>query len=243
MKKLLSAIMMFALVSCSYANTKSPKETSPFENSTCRLPCWYGMTVGKTTKQEALDILQSVGLVNPDSIEIVEAEPKYIFDEIVYFTLGKGPRFLKAGSDISDDEFTREPTIIRIDYDWGGEISILDGKVSKMEFSGDLGLTIQQVIDIFGDPSYAISLTSPGGFPEVEFLNPAQGVDFGYGTEDYESEITPETKISDLILFDPTLYNEMLENYQFAFGQRSEEMDKYEWKGFGKIDMYWYVKK
>lgn len=235
---------MLILASCSHLSTKAPKETSPFSNSTCNLPCWYGITVGKTTKQEALDILQGADLVNPESIKIVQPPPSYFFDETVRFTLGKGPRFLKARSDVSDDETTKEPTTIRIDYDWGGQISILDGKVSRIWFSGDLGLTIQQVIDMFGNPGYAIPFTSPGGFVQVELLNPTQGVDFGYGTEDPDSEITPETKISNLIIFDPTLYNEMLKNSNFEFLQwrDSADMDKYEWKGYGKIDMYWYVK-
>jgi hypothetical protein len=227
MKRLLN-IVLLVLTSCSFLITKSPDKNSVFAESSCSLPCWYEIAVGKTTKQELLSILNNISIVNQDSITVSESDT--IFNERVFFTMGKGPQFFKL-----DDGGT-----VKTDYLWSGNIDILNNKVARIDFAGDLGLTIQQVVNIFGVPSYAIPFYTHGGHIRVELINPTQGVEFGYRADGFASELTPDIKIDLLTIFDATLYNELLQNNMFMFG--SNDQETYTWKGFGNLSIYWPTK-
>jgi len=228
MKRIIVALVL-VLTSCSFGQfNKAPAGNSIFANSTCALPCWYGISIGKTTKQELLDILQSIPFVNRDSIAVIESTG--VFKERVYFTMERHPSLIYA---------QKSDSVLGV-----GNIFVLNNKVSQIIFQGDLGLNIQQVVDIFGTPGYAIPFTASGGYIWVEFLSPAQGVDFGYGTNDPGSEITPATNISQLTLFDSILFDEMIQNNEFTFSLTRDpnDLEKYIWEGYGSINMYWYAK-
>lgn len=240
MKKLLIVIML-ALSSCSLAPTQMtvtqtpkpqlPPENSIFAESNCVMPCWYGIVIGKTTKQELLNILKSVPVVYQDSITVTDSDT--FFDEWVFFKVGKGSRI-----------FNVEGGVVKLDYLGTGQIEILNDKVSLIMFSGDLDLTIQQVVDIFGEPDYAIPFYAPGRDIQVELLSPVRGIDYSYSTNDLDSKLAPGTEVSEIIMFDTSIYDEMIENKQFSFSPFVEQNDleKYAWKGYGNLSMYWHEK-
>ncbi len=231
MKKVFLTILL-ALTSCSLVSTHQPASYSIFANSSCDLPCWYGIAIGKTTKQELLGILQGISFVNQDSITVIESTS--FFDEWVYFSMGKGPKILEVEGGGT----------VQQDYLWAGEVYLLNGKVSQIILGGDLGLTIQQVVDAFGTPSYAIPSFTPGGHVWVSILFPAKGVDIGYRVDDVDAEITPDTKISRLKLFDISLFDEMIQNQMFMFSSMvvPDEIINFGWKGYGSLSLYWSVK-
>ncbi|MBV6396872.1 MAG: hypothetical protein HFACDABA_02474 [Anaerolineales bacterium] len=225
--------MLLLLISCTTEDTLSPVDNPIFTESSCALPCWYGITVGKTTREELFDVLDGMSLVNQDSITLTESV--VLYDEHVYFTMGKGTKFLEVeGSDP-----------VSQDYLWTGQIDILNGKVMRLVLSGGLGLTMQDVVDIFGTPSYVIPYFTRGGSNiEVELISPTRGVDFSCRLADLESELTPDTKIGVLTIFEAELYSDMVENKQFMFAiiRAPNDLEKYAWKGYGKIVDYWYVR-
>ena len=91
MKKIL-IIISLALASCSplAAKTPVPTPTSILTSSDCNLPCWHGITIATTTKQELLAILGGMSIVNQDSITVTKSVGD-LFEERVTFTMGEGP--------------------------------------------------------------------------------------------------------------------------------------------------------
>jgi hypothetical protein len=221
-------MVMFFLVSCTSTITKTPTESSIIEESRCVLPCWHGIVIGKTTKQEFLEILSNLPIVNQGTITIIDS--KAYFDERVTFTMGTGQ--IIHGADNGGD--------VKMDHQWRGEVAILNDKVERIWLAGDLGLTLQQMFDIFGPPTYAIPSFESGGYIWIKLITPAQGVALDFRAESIESELTPDTKIEILDIFNPDLYDEMVNNAQFKFAIANsvEDMEHFAWNGYGKITKY-----
>lgn len=231
MKRMFATILLL-LISCSPIATKIPTDNPVFANSGCTLPCWYGIQIGSTTKQELLDILSTILIVNQDSVTVTQSINS-IFDERIYFTMGKGPKRLALdnGDTVSQD------------YLWSGDIAILNGKAVQIILNGDLGITFQQLIDIFGEPDYVIPSYTPGWHIWVEAINPSKGLDFGYRAGDLHSELAPDTPVDQIKLFDAKLYDDMVQNKMFFYLlSGSANIEEYGWKGYGSIDTYWHAK-
>jgi len=117
----------------------------------------------------------------------------------------------------------------------------LKDKVEWIILTGDLGMSFQQVIDIFGEPGYVIPSYTPGGHVWVEAINPSRGVDFGYRADDLQAEITSNTPIEQIKLFDTRLYDQMIDTRQFRYLlAHSGDIERFAWKGYGTISMYWH---
>ncbi|SRR6266498_5760093 len=230
MKKIL-IIILLGLASCSLMTTKTPVATSILTNSDCNLPCWHGITIGRTTKQELLDILGSLAIVNQHSITVIKSADT-LFDERVNFTMGEDATYFKLDNGGS----------VKQDYLWLGDVALLNDKVEQIVLTGDVGLSFQQGIDIFGEPNYLLPSYTPGMHIWVEALNPSKGLDFGYRADDLDSEITANTPIRQIKLFDAELYDQMVDNKMFQYLlSRSGDIERYAWKGYGKIRMYWHT--
>jgi hypothetical protein len=226
MKKIF-VIIFLVLSSCSPIATEMPSDASILTDSGCNLPCWYGINIGSTTKDELLKILANTSFVNRDSITITKSINK-LFDERVHFTMGRGPKSLKVDS---------RDTVIQ-NYLYSGDIAIRNNKVVQIILAGELGITFQRLVDIFGEPSYLIPFPTTGGHIWVESINPSQGLDFGFRAEDHNSELTPDTPISQIMLFDTKLYDEMKQHKLFFYSLYTTSIEKYGWKGFGRLDLY-----
>lgn len=226
--KRICIIVLFVLSSCSTTITEIPAGSSIIQNSICALPCWHGIVIGKTTKKELLDTLSSISIVNQGSITVIASDS--YFDERVIFTMGKGSKVLEI-----DDGDT-----VKMDYQWRGEIAILNDKVERIWLAGDLGLTVQQLVNIFGLPTYAIPSFESGNYIWIKLITPAQGIAFDFRADSIDSELTPDTKIEILDIFNPNLYDEMVNSAQFKFAitQSAEDMERYAWKGYEKINVY-----
>ncbi len=69
MKNLRMFFLLIFLVGC---NSQDPALF--LGKNTCVVPCWYGMTPGKSTAEEVEAILQSLPFVSPSSIEVHSAQ-------------------------------------------------------------------------------------------------------------------------------------------------------------------------
>ncbi|HLO34121.1 MAG TPA: hypothetical protein VK249_33560 [Anaerolineales bacterium] len=227
--KTLLVIILLVLTACSPIPTTKPGEHSILADSNCTLPCWHGITPGSTTKQELLQVLSGLPLVNQDSITVTRSVNE-AFDEYVEFTMGEGPVYLKQD----------QGAPLKQDYVWSGTAALRNDRVLEIDLRGDLGLTFGGLVDRFGEPTYLIPSPTPGLHIWVEALDPSKGLDFGYRADDEDSEITPGTPITGILLFDPASYQELTAHQTFlyqAHGPRQIEAQL--WKGYGKIRMYW----
>ncbi len=90
-----------------------------------------------------------------------------------------------------------------------------------------------------GEPEYIISGNDVGGGRTVILIYPQKGVDYSFTTELSNLEITPETQIDCIHLFDISYYETLLEAGFFSSGYYNAEETMrvwYEWDGYGNLD-------
>ncbi len=217
MRRLL-VLLLISVVGCTWLSPGA----SVLELSSCEPPCWNGITPGVTSKQETLDILSQLPIVEQDSLVVV-GRPWQLFDDTLRFSLSP-PGFL-----------SRRPAVY-------GEAEILDGRVAELTLCGQLRITFGDVVGRTGPPNIIITVSGgeQGGLI-VTALNPSLGLEYGYGTNyvptDLRSELSPEIELSCLTYFDPALYDQMLDAGLFANGYAPlPRMLLQPWAGYGSLD-------
>ena len=217
MKKIL-VIILFAISSCSKGYTS---EVSVLENSDCDLPCWNNIVVGETSEEDLLNILSSSPFVDPESV-FVTNQPWFLYDNQVFFSLLSKQELFHNQKDKS-------------------EIEILDGVVKVMFLCGSLNTSIGRVVQEIGKPEGILSGGNISGGRDVILINSQRGVSYWYSTngDSSEMEITPNTQVECLVLFEPAYYMTMLDAGMFSMGHYdAEETLKvmYPWDGYGNLD-------
>ncbi|MCB0118177.1 MAG: hypothetical protein H6634_08095 [Anaerolineales bacterium] len=214
MKKLILLVLLF-ITAC--ANSK--EEKTILDRANCILPCWNGIIAGKTTKDELINILKNSLDIDQKSIKITN-EPWNMFDNQIYFsfhqiwTLNQKPRER-------------------------GNAYLKNDKVSKLALCGEIKTTIGDIVEQAGEPKDIISGDNFYGGRTVILTNLSIGISYSYTTDLDKLEITPDTQISCLEIFDPLLYDDMLEAKFFSNGYYNAEETlkaQYPWNGYGNLD-------
>jgi hypothetical protein len=190
-----------------------PKSADIFKNPVCEPPCWENITPGLTTTEDALSILSEIKPIDKPIHNTNLNLPGY--DEELYFTLHNDKSQL-------------------------GFLSILDDKVSSINFDCKMELTLQEAIGLFGSPQYILGIRS-GEINAITLLDPQKGIAFGYFLKSRANEIKPQDKISNVTFFDPKTYQLLLNIEVFSWNQMTAEetiRNMHPWEGFGRIDQY-----
>lgn len=214
MKKIILLIFFF-IAACG----KSADEISILDKSSCKLPCWNDIVAGQTTEDELLEILENLPDVDQASIRITN-QAWNIFDNQIYFSF-------RQGWTISQRPKLR------------GEISIINNTVSDLIVCGEINTTMGRLVEEVGEPEHIISGNNVGGGRTVILIDSQKGIDYSYTTELNNLQITPDTQIDCIKVFDPSLYEIMLEAGFFSNGDyNAEETMKvwYPWDGYGNLD-------
>jgi hypothetical protein len=189
----------------------------------CDLPCWNGVTPGQTNKDEFLNILQKLPSVNKKSI--IERGPSLgTFDSSIYFDIYSG--------------ISLWPTMHALGSFQGNTLSVLEF------YDGNPGLNFGEIIKATVNPEWVITVGSITGKPLIRVINATKGIAFG-NTMGNLKEITPETPIDLVILFDPTQFDALLDSGMFSDGNYSEARLRgimYSWDGYGVLDEKYPVK-
>lgn len=213
MKKLLIVALLLVVSAC--ASTAS--EPSILSGQLCGKLCWNNIVVGTTNKQELLKIISTLPNVNQDSITIFD-EPYNIFDGRVFFSLYKEPSDKNPLVNIS--------------------VYTIDQKVAVISFSGKLGIKFQDVVDAFGEPEFVFTAWPRENGVGIGFINSSRGIVFSYLATSEKSNISPETEIMTLELFNTNLYQKLLETNWLIPGY--DEFILYPWNDYGEIEeRYW----
>jgi hypothetical protein len=219
MKKVIILVILF-ITAC----TESSSKGSILDNSSCDLPCWNDIIAGKTTQSELLYILEKLPDVDQKSIQNMD-QPWSIFDNQIYFTFRQGWSLNQRSK-------------IR------GYVHITHSTVSDIIICGELNTTIGEITMQAGEPEGIISGNDIDGGRTVIFINSQKGVSFWYTTDeklhDQQFELTPNTQIDCLRLFDPSLYAKMLDAKLISGGHyNAEETLKvmYPWNGYGNLEL------
>ncbi|MBI4733107.1 MAG: hypothetical protein HY781_13470 [Chloroflexi bacterium] len=190
--------------------------TSSLDFSVCPPPCWQNITPGLTSEEKMLEILPTIKYIEPDSIYFTDL-PWQGFDSQVGCAIDDGRDIISF------------------------QALFLDDRVAWMAFDGETGMTIDQAIQIFGEPEFITIVHFNDLF--VYISNPDKGIAFGYSTigkpDTWLLEIQPEMEIGGVILFDPNAYQQILEAGLMSSGVYDAEQTlqvTYPWKGFGDIN-------
>ncbi|MDQ3005551.1 MAG: hypothetical protein M3R47_09240 [Chloroflexota bacterium] len=214
MKKSVLLTFLF-IVACG----KSSDEVSILDKSSCRLPCWNDIVVGQTTEGELLEIIEILPDIDPESIQN-NNRPWDIFDNQVFFSFRQ------------DWTLSQRPKI-------EGEARISNNIVSDLIICGEIKTSMGELVEVVGEPENIISGNNFYGGRTVILTNSQSGVSYWYTTELNNLEITPDTQIDCLKIFDPLLYEEMLEAKFFSNGYYNTEETLrvwYPWDGYGNLD-------
>jgi hypothetical protein len=99
----------------------------------------------------------------------------------------------------------------------------------------NIGRTFGELVGITGDPEFIVSTYFPGGNSMIA-VNPTKGVAFEFKAK--KDNLEQDTRIENLMLFDPAQYQNLLETGMFSWSQYDAEDTMkiaYPWKGYGSI--------
>lgn len=211
--------LMFLLLFVTTACMSAPDESSILDRSDCSLPCWNGIVAGQTTETELLGILEDLPDIDQQSIEVTN-DSWNMFDNQMFFSFHQNWSF-------------NQDTKLR------GYVYLINNKVSKLAFCGEIKTTIGDITEQIGEPENIISGNNFYGGRTVILTYPLKGVSFSYTTQLDNLEINSDTQISCLEIFDPQLYEAMLEAKFFSNGYYNAEETlrvMYPWDGYGNLD-------
>ena len=214
MKRLFLLILLFT-VACKTTS----QNLSVLEKSSCNLPCWNGVVAGQTTKDDLLQILEKLPDINPETIRTTN-QAWNMFDDQVYFSFHQGWTF------------SQRPKL-------RGEAYIINNRVSELTLCGEINTTMGTVVEAVGEPEHIISGNNFYGGRTVILISSQKGISYSYTTELDNLEISPDTSIDCIDIFDPSLYETMLDAKFFSNGYyNAEETRKvwYPWDGYGNLD-------
>ncbi len=213
-------MILFLIVAC----TERPQASSILEKSNCELPCWNNIVAGQTTETDLLQILNSLSIVDPGSIQNAN-QPWSVFDNKVYFA-------------IYQDAATNQQSKIR------GYSYSIDGIVSQLILCGEIHTSMGDIVDVIGDPENILSggnIEDPGRL--VILMNSQKGISYWYTAQKTRNsqryEITPDVQVDCVDVFDPVLYEKLLDAKLLSGGHlNAEETLKvmYPWNGYGDLE-------
>lgn len=210
MKKLwILLILTLALTACQFTpNIKAP---SVFAGRTCGISCWNNIVVGKTNRQEFLTIISNLSGVDQGSILYAA------FDN-------------SDGSKFSDERITltfyQDPN----NKDFSVKINalILNQKIIFLDFNGDLGVTYQDITNLYGAPDLVSGLPTFDGGINLHVINSVNGWESTGYFDSEESSILPDAETRDFGFFDISMRQQFLT--YLSDGALCP------WVGYGKID-------
>ncbi len=213
--------MIFLLV---VACIETSPESSILEKSSCELPCWNNIVPGQTTETDLLRILENLPTVDQASIQNTN-QPWNIFRNTVYFSLHQGWTL------------SQKPKVEGTAY-LRGDI------VSDLILCGEINTRLRDIIQATGEPENILSgdhIEQSGRL--VILINSQKGISYWYTAyktgKNQQYEITPDDLVGCIDLFDPAIYEKLLDAKLLSGGHyNAEETLKvmYPWDGYGNLD-------
>lgn len=212
---LLTACHCWKKPQCSFWNTCEPVFT---RTNDCDLPCWQGITPGKTTLDETLNILEQLTFLK--SYTFVDEESESFDSRII----------------LVDKQDT-----------WIGFLYVLDGKIALMSFSGELSTSMEEITELCSGPKKVLFYQHHRGGAIIEVFDFEKGVSFGtsdyYSSFNHkENYLGPNTPVNTLMFFDPDLAAiftkaKVFVKDDFELGSFKEVLQ--EWRGYGvPLELY-----
>ncbi|MBE7435979.1 MAG: hypothetical protein HS100_18830 [Anaerolineales bacterium] len=217
-------VILFLVSSCTLNLTSKNVIT----DSNCTPPCWKGIVPGETSKERLLEILSELPNVNQGEIGVTGPWDGY--DDGVIFNVS------------SDSSLSKSQSVYI-------ETRIISDNVVVINFTGDIDITLGEMINKTDEPELVMIQANPFGGLWISGVLPTKGISFGYATielqESSQLEIKPETDLKWVTYFSPSLYHELLERGWFSMGNIDLPIVdiQYNWAGYGDIEERYFSQK
>jgi hypothetical protein len=193
------------------------KKSILLEDTLCEPPCWQKITPGKSSSDEAYQILSGLPFLHTAPL----ATPKRIDDFRSY------------------DSWNFQKNM----RERGGVITYFNDTVAYMEFDVRGTLKIGEMIDFYGKPELlsVISGWNDSRWLEVRWIYPDKGVlithfDHNWRPEGNYASITPDLPVYDVYYFDPELYDTLVETVFFSPTRREVVQESIRpWVDYGPV--------
>lgn len=216
----LALILLVVSTGACNPEVSPPSKTSILDNPVCSPPCWQNIVPGKTNRLELLATLASIANFDQSSIAQQDYPIMEGYDQFIHGNLYLEPNELTLVSAYLSEEI-----------------------VVVLNFSGKLNLTLEEAIEVFGEPEGVLIYASNHGYTSINFLIPLKGIVFGFnniGKNWKPTSITPELEIRSIDYFSPDYYSEILDMGWFSDGKWNYQESVAQikpWKGYGSIDI------
>lgn len=176
----------------------------------CAPPCWQGVTPGVTHRDKALEILSNSPYIKQGSIKQVGS--------------------ISSGGCIW--HWWSPGRIMQPGLNWQ------NGIVDTIRMGLTFDLTVQEVIEIFGNPE-AVSVEG-GGVPEhwywiISLDYPNQGIEFRAYTSEYSNNLEPASEVGAVLLFSPVSMEERIKEIEAELSSPLPTDYFSDWKGYGDV--------
>ncbi|HJS19228.1 MAG TPA: hypothetical protein VJ785_10795 [Anaerolineales bacterium] len=210
--KYISYLLCLCLITACVSST--PRD-SLIKGSPCEPPCWNGLTPGETTFDDASQIVRE--LTNVDQTKIDELTYSgEVFDKWIRFYI------------VRDDLLTKKQTI--------GALYFIDDRLAVILLLANVGGTFGEMVEMVGEPEVILSLQHPEDI-QIKAILPSKGISFdSYARSD---QFSAETRIDNVMLFDPSQYEQLLDAAMFSLGKYGAADTKkmmHPWRGYGSIE-------
>jgi hypothetical protein len=222
MKLVYSIVLVYFLLTLALTGCQKKSDINFLESNSCIFPCWNNVTQGVTSKTDFISMINQIPNIDLESI-YTNGGSWTIYNDRVFF------KYIKK-------------EIYGVGYFYNDRIALLD-------FSGELETTFGQLVDVLGEPKLIINIPLSGGIPgspstsyAVTAIYPSLGMAYTYDTRNIikllRAEIQPDIPITNLFIFDPELFNEMIDEKLFSQSfLTGEETRKHfiPWNGYGSL--------
>lgn len=196
-----------------------PRPSTVLQDISCEPPCWYGITPGKSTKDDVKLLLPKITEIDPNSIEDTDITTGGTYDHIKWrFDSGDG--------------------------DFGGVIYFRDGIVASIGIGPKKGaINLEDAIEKFGEPEFTYAYKEKGEIDRmvIFLLYPTKGYMFLYNSGQFRSgsdSVEPTHPIEYVDYMDPMLFNELVTSHPFlgiSQDLATLQQNMRPWEGYGDI--------
>jgi hypothetical protein len=206
---------LFVLTIVLFVTSCTPDNSpSILDGQVCGQSCWNQIVIGKTTRKELKEIIAKIHNADQTSVRHLDNPNTDVFFQVYR-------------------DWQNKKIPVNVSVTTNKE----NGNVYMIVFNGDLGLTAQKIAGVFGEPDFATSQPSADGGVCVSLINSQQGTRFYNCAYSEKYSITPEAKVKHLVLFDPAMFQTLVDA---NFLKAGPNFILYPWAGYGKIeDHYW----
>jgi len=202
----LKTLFACLLIAALLSACAAPQAAAALTDSPCQAPCWQNITPFVTTEDQVADLLRQIPNIDPATVE--ELRPWNRYDK----------RFVAQFLDDRSKVY----------------VYIIDQYVESVLVTDETGLTVEEVITMYGEPSF---LVADRFYSQVSVLLffPKKGVGIVYSNSDlYSIIVKPEGKVEQILFTQP---ENLVKTYypEETLEELREKGRAFDWPGYQEI--------